>query len=93
MPWVLIIHEVADYTAWKGVFDDAAELRRQAGEQRFQVLRAQDEANRIIHFSEWSSLDAARHFFASPQLERIREQAGVRSPTFLYLEELDGGVL
>ena len=38
MPHVLIIHEVADYTAWKQVFDDAAGIREEAGERSFQVL-------------------------------------------------------
>jgi hypothetical protein len=31
MQYVLIIHEVADYPAWKKVFDDAADIRREAG--------------------------------------------------------------
>jgi hypothetical protein len=38
MQYVLIIHEVADYPAWKKVFDAAAELRREAGERSYQVL-------------------------------------------------------
>ena len=32
---VLIIHEVADYAAWKRVFDDAAGMRKRAGEIRY----------------------------------------------------------
>ena len=32
MPHVLIIHEVAAYPAWKAVFDNAAEMRKKAGE-------------------------------------------------------------
>ncbi len=39
MPHVLIIHEVADYAAWKKVFDGAAGIRREAGERSYQVLR------------------------------------------------------
>ena len=31
MPYVLIIHEVADYEAWKKVFDFAAGIRFDAG--------------------------------------------------------------
>jgi hypothetical protein len=29
--YVLIIHEVADYTVWKAVFDSAAGIRKEAG--------------------------------------------------------------
>ena len=31
MQYVLIIHEVADYLAWKKVFDSAADIRKEAG--------------------------------------------------------------
>jgi quinol monooxygenase YgiN len=93
MSWVLIIHEVADYAAWKTVFDEAAGLRRDAGERAFQVLRDERAPQRVVHFSEWTSSADARAFFESPRLERIREQAGVRAPEFLYLDEADRGVL
>lgn len=93
MPYVLIIHEVADYPAWKMVFDVAADMRRDAGERSYQVLKYQDDPNRIVHFSAWTSLDDARRFFESPELVRIRAEAGVRSPDFIYLEQLEAGVL
>ncbi len=60
MPYVLIIHEVADYAAWKRVFDGAAAIRKVAGEVSFQVLKFDTDANRIVHFSQWRSLDAGR---------------------------------
>jgi len=50
MHQVLIIHEVADYTAWKKVFDGAADIRRDAGERSYQVLRYQNDPNRIVQF-------------------------------------------
>ena len=93
MAHVLIIHRVADYPAWKAVFDEAAAIRKEAGEISFQVLRRQDEPNVIVHFSRWTSTAAAREFFESERLVRIRLEAGVEAPEFLYLEELDAGVL
>lgn len=93
MEYVLIIHEVADYAAWKRVFDGAAGMRRAAGERSYQVLRYEGEERRIVHFSAWTSLGAARRFFESPELVRIREEAGVRAPEFVYLEELEAGTL
>lgn len=93
MNHVLIIHEVADYPAWKKVFDNAADIRRKAGERTYQVLKDHRDPNRIVHFSVWTSLDAARDFFESPALVKIREEAGVRSPEFLYLEKLESGDL
>ena len=93
MPHVLIIHEVQDYAAWKKVFDGAAGIRREAGERSYQVLRDEHDANRIVHFSVWTSLDAARRFFESAELVRIRAEAGVRTPEFHYLDELEAGTL
>ena len=33
MDYVLIIHDVKEYAAWKQIFDDAATIRKEAGEQ------------------------------------------------------------
>lgn len=92
-PYVLILHEVEDYAAWKVVFDEAADLRKAAGELSFQVLRQDDDAHLIVHFSRWRSLARARVFFESPALAEIRRKAGVRAPRFLYLDQLDHGDL
>ena len=93
MQHVLIIHEVADYPAWKLVFDGAAGIRKDAGEISYQVLKYDTDANRIVHFSRWRSLEAARRFFESPELVEIRAAAGVRAPEFIYLDELERGEL
>lgn len=93
MPYVLIIHEVKDYEAWKKIFDDAASIRKKAGEQSYQVLKYDDNANKIIHFSQWTSIANAKAFFESHRLVEIRKQAGVKAPEFIYLEQLEAGVL
>lgn len=93
MPHVLIIHEVEAYSAWKTIFDQAAGIRKRAGEISYQLLRYDTDANTIVHFSAWSSLDNARRFFESPELVEIRRAAGVQSPEFIYLQEIERGVL
>jgi len=93
MQHVLIIHEVADYPAWKKVFDAAAGIRREAGERSYQVLRYENEPRRIVHFSAWTSHASARAFFESPRLVEIRRAAGVKTPEFIYLDELESGTL
>lgn len=93
MPHVLIIHEVADYPAWKKIFDQAADIRQAAGEISYQVLRCEGNPNRVVHFSVWTSLDDARRFFESPELVQIRQDAGVRAPEFVYLEQVEAGML
>jgi quinol monooxygenase YgiN len=93
LQYVLIIHEVADYPGWKQVFDDAADIRCEAGERSYQVLRYEQDANRIVHFSAWTSIADAKTFFESPRLGRIRQEAGVKAPEFIYLELLEAGTL
>ncbi len=93
MHHVLIIHEVEDYDAWKQVFDQAASLRKEAGERSYQVLKYENEPNKIVHFSVWTSIQDARLFFESPELVEIRQRAGVKAPEFIYLDQLESGVL
>ncbi len=93
MAHVLLIHEVADYPAWKKVFDNAAMIRKEAGERSYQVLRYETDPNKIVHFSVWTSTADARRFFESPRLVQIRAEAGVKAPEFIYLEQLEAGTL
>ena len=90
---VLIIHEVESYPAWKMVFDQAANIRKSAGEISFQLLRYDNDPNKIVHLSAWSSLENDRRFFESPELVEIRKKAGVKAPEFIYLHEIERGIL
>jgi len=93
MEYVLIIHEVEDYPVWKIIFDNAESIRKEAGEKSYQVLKYENDTNKIVHFSKWSSIVNAKAFFESPELIKIRKQAGVKAPEFIYLNELENGVL
>ncbi|GEP41143.1 antibiotic biosynthesis monooxygenase [Brevifollis gellanilyticus] len=93
MQYVLIIHEVEDYPAWKTVFDNAAGIRKAAGERSYQVLKYEKEPNKIVHFSAWTSIADAKAFFESPKLVQIRKEAGVKSPDFIYLDQIEAGTL
>jgi quinol monooxygenase YgiN len=93
MSYVLIIHEVEDYEIWKEIFDAAADIRKEAGENTYQLLKYEHDANKIVHFSAWTSIADAKLFFESPKLVEIRKAAGVKSPDFIYLEQLESGVL
>lgn len=90
---VLIIHEVEDYAKWKQIFDQAAQMRSDAGEIEYHLLAAAGNARQVVHFSRWRSLEAARQFFESDALVEIRRRAGVRAPAFLYLHEITRALL
>lgn len=93
MAFVLIVHQVDDFVAWKAIFDGASGMRKAAGEISFQVLTSETDANRVVHFSRWRSLDDARRFLESAELVEIRRDAGVHAPEFIYLDERDRGDL
>jgi heme-degrading monooxygenase HmoA len=89
--YALVIHDVADAAAWKAVFDGAADLRRDSGELEHRLLHADGDERRIVHLARWTSLDAARAFFESPEVARLRAEGGVEPPQFLYLHEFEHG--
>lgn len=93
MNWVIVIHRVDDLEAWQRIFDEAAPLRRAAGEREYRVMCSQDDRNEVVHLARWSSLQEARAFFESPEVVAIRARAGVHPPRFLYLDELAAGEL
>lgn len=91
--FVLIIHKVIDYNLWKTIFDNASSIRKEAGELSYQVFKYHDNPNIVVHLSIWSSHENAKLFFESAELIKIRKEAGVEHPQFMYLEELDHGLL
>jgi heme-degrading monooxygenase HmoA len=77
---VLIHHEVADYAAWKLVFDSNLDWRQKQGERGCRIFRGVEKANDLTLFFEWESLDSARAFLASDELKAKMASAGVQGP-------------
>jgi len=93
MKFVLIIHEVEDYSLWKVMFDNASGIRKQAGELSYQLMKFESHSNKIVHLSVWTSHKQAKDFFESSLLMKIRKDAGVKQPEFMYLEQLESAIL
>ena len=83
--YVLIIHEVEDYPTWKTIFDGAINIRKDAGEISYQLLKYDRDTNSIVHFSRWSSLENARTFSESSELIEVRKKSGVKESKLIYL--------
>jgi hypothetical protein len=77
---VLIHHEVADYTAWKAVFDSNLDWRHKHGERSCRIFRSAGNANDLTLLFEWESLELARAFIASDELKAKMATAGVKGP-------------
>jgi hypothetical protein len=86
---VLVHHEVADYTAWKAVFDSSQDWRRKNGERSCRIFRSAGNLNDINLFFEWENLEQARAFIASEELKAKMANAGVKGqPRVDFLTEV-----
>ena len=77
---VLVHHEVADYPAWKLVFDAALDWRQKNGEKSCRIFHIAGMVNNLVLLFEWESIESARQFMASDELKTRMAQAGVKSP-------------
>jgi hypothetical protein len=86
---VLIHHEVADYAAWKALFDSAFDWRHKNGERSCRIFRSAGNVNALTLFFEWESLEKAREFIASEELKTRMASAGVKgAPRVDFLTEV-----
>ncbi len=70
-------HDVADYDAWKRVFDEYHETDR--GMTFYRINRNVDDPNNITVVHGFESVDAARGFVEDPELAEAMGRAGATS--------------
>ena len=75
-------HRVADYDAWKRVYDGAADMQRAGGVREHAVLRDRDDPSLITVVHTFDDEAAADAFFGSEDLRAAMADAGV------YLDSL-----
>jgi hypothetical protein len=86
---VLVHHEVADYRAWKAVFDASLDLRHQHGEHGCRIFHTAGNVNDLTLMFEWENLDRARAFMESRELKAKMVAAGVKGqPRIDFLTEM-----
>lgn len=88
MAKLLVHHKVQDYSAWRKIFDDDDQRRKEYGSTGFQVLRSASDPNDLTVIMDWPSVDAAQAFATSDALKEKMKNAGVISqPEVMILEE------
>jgi len=89
MIYLLVHHEVADYPAWKAVFDSSLDWRTRNGERSCRIFRGVQNPNELTLLFEWENFDKARAFMASDELKSRMSKAGVKTtPQVEYLTEM-----
>ena len=75
MPSLLIRHHVADYPAWKAVFDEHESTRRANGSQGERIFRDADDPHEVVILLAWDDLERARLFADSDDLREAMARA------------------
>ena len=85
MAMLFVRHTVADYGAWRRIFDNFAPTQEALGVTDKAVYQAADNANDVTVTHEFATLEAAKAFAGSPELKAAMHDAGVTSaPTIWF---------
>ena len=77
MTTLLIHHRVADYEAWKQVYDDVGDMQRDGGVRSDRVWRSADDPSMVVVEHEFDSRQAAKEFMDRSDLREAMARAGV----------------
>jgi len=77
MPTLLVDHEVADYAAWRSVYDSVDDARTSAGVLSHRVLRDTANPNHVVVEHVFADAASAGAFLGNTELREILGRAGV----------------
>jgi heme-degrading monooxygenase HmoA len=83
----LVHNKVEDYKNWKPFFDEHASFRAKHGSKSAKVFRCKEDANDVLIFFEWDSLENAQKFMESDELKKTMKEAGVIGKPNIYFVE------
>ncbi len=87
---MVVQSSVADFDAWKVVFDGNRALREKHGATGHRVYRGVDDPTAVIVVTTFASAEGAAAFASDPALKEAMERAGVTSaPSMAQYSEAD----
>jgi heme-degrading monooxygenase HmoA len=90
MPSLLIRHHVADYPAWKAVFDEHESTRRANGSRGGWLFHDTADPHEVLVLLTWDDVERARLFADSDDLREAIAQGGVTNrPEIRVLEDVE----
>jgi hypothetical protein len=81
---LFVRHTVADYAAWRRIFDDFAPTQEAMGVKDKAVYQAAEDMNDITVTHDFATLEDARAFAGSPELKAAMQDAGVTSAPMVW---------
>jgi len=92
MRTILVVdHRVADFDAWRTMYDEVRGWQHDSGVRFEQVLRSADDPNRVVVTHAFDSRSAAESFVNNPELQEAMGRAGVDGPSVKieYFDEVE----
>ncbi len=74
---LIVRHNVADFAAWRKVYDEADVIRTEHGCTAQRVLQSPSDPNDVAVIHEFPSVAQAEAFMGNPDLGPAMEKAGV----------------
>ncbi|MET1155025.1 DUF3764 family protein [Arthrobacter sp.] len=74
----LILHRVADYDAWRKVYDSVADMQKEGGVTQASVHRMADDPDNVLVIHQFDSVETAKAFFARAELKDAMQRGGVQ---------------
>lgn len=84
-------HRVADYAAWKQVYDEVAGFQKAAGVTSHGVYQAEGDPNDVTIYHEFATVEAAKAFAGNPDLKAAMQRAGVVGAPDIWITNRVGG--
>jgi hypothetical protein len=75
---LFVRHNVADYDAWRKVYDEFDNERRPMGVTDDAVFQSVDDPNDVTVWHDFAEADEARAFVSSEALRSTMQRAGVQ---------------
>jgi hypothetical protein len=75
---LFVRHNVADYGAWRKVYDEFDPERRPMGVTGDAVFQSIDDPNDVTVWHDFDTVEAAQAFASSDKLKNAMQQAGVQ---------------
>jgi len=84
---LIVRHHVADYAAWRVVYDDVDSLRVSHGCTAQRVLQLPGDPNEVVAIHEFATVEQANGFSEDPALKEAMGRAGVAGPPRIEIFE------
>jgi hypothetical protein len=88
MATLFVRHNVADFGAWKKVYDEFDTERKGMGVTSHGVYQLDGNPNDVTIYHEFANMDAAKEFAANPRLREVMDSAGVQGQPDIWFTQM-----